>query len=168
MIVLSDFLTADERFLAMSTSTPTLVPRRPIVPNLLPRVPQVFPCSTPHPSFAQSRLLSHRDILREMEDLSEEEAELDEIITEQSKRGFSWYVPIGRHFTLQEEKADEQADDEEDDESQSAHSNMADSPVEDEGEAPDLDAEMEDMDEAPPTDQSFPGDEDFGEDESDS
>lgn len=68
-----------------------------------------------------------RDLAREMEDLSDEEAEVEGLVSsiatnylaqpqeskisfiqnsEIRKRGFSWLVPIGRLFTDQEEKND--------------------------------------------------------------
>ena len=68
-----------------------------------------------------------RDLAREMDDLSDEEAEVEGLVSKTTtdffcqpqgpngfviqnneirKRGFSWLVPIGRLFTDQEEKND--------------------------------------------------------------
>jgi len=62
-------------------------------------------------------------------------------------RGFTFLVPIGRSLTRQEEKNDAEDDT---DESGSAHTGVAPSVLEDDGEndsAQDLDASMEDLDE---------------------
>jgi len=63
----------------MSGATPTLIPREPHFPRLLPKVPQ------PHPvPLSKQRVYGHmsayRDIHREMDDLSDEENEYDDIV----------------------------------------------------------------------------------------
>lgn len=108
-----------------------------------------------------ARFNATRDLAREMEDLSEEEDDLDDLTDEIKKRGFNWLIPIGRSFTQHEEKndADEQSDDDDDDDS-TDDDDDDDSPSEgvnnqtdageeedDEEEEQDLDADMADMDE---------------------
>ncbi|KAG6906338.1 hypothetical protein DXG01_014419 [Tephrocybe rancida] len=99
-----------------------------------------------------------RDLQREMEDLSDEETELEDILIVKlmraplqnlsiHNRGYAFLVPIGRNLTQQEEKNDA---DEDSEDSGSGRSGGAPSVIEDDGEndsAPDLDASMEDMDE---------------------
>ncbi|KAG6897621.1 hypothetical protein C0993_007392 [Termitomyces sp. T159_Od127] len=88
-----------------------------------------------------------RDLQREMEDLSDEENELEDINLSIHNRGYAFLVPIGRNLTQQEEKNDA---DEDSEESGSGRSGGPPSIAEDEGEndsAPDLDASMEDLDE---------------------
>ena len=62
----------------MSGATPTLLPRRPNFPLLLPQPPQ--PHLIPLP---KRRVYSHinafRDLQREMDDLSDEENELEDL-----------------------------------------------------------------------------------------
>lgn len=82
-----------------------------------------------------------------MDDLSDEENELEDLNNAVRNRGFAFLVPIGRSLTRQEEKNDAEDDT---DESGSAHTGVAPSVLEDDGEndsAQDLDASMEDLDE---------------------
>jgi hypothetical protein len=62
----------------MSGATPTLLPRRPNFPLLLPQPPQPHPIPLP-----KRRVYSHinafRDLQREMDDLSDEENELEDL-----------------------------------------------------------------------------------------
>lgn len=64
----------------MSTATPTVLPRSPLFPHLLPKPPQ--PHTTPLPRHDQrvGRFNSRRDLQREMDDLSDEEEEFDDIV----------------------------------------------------------------------------------------
>ena len=64
----------------MSVASPTVVPRGPIFPTLLPKPPQ--PPPFPLPKYGQQRLRMNavRDLLREMDDLSDEEDELDDLV----------------------------------------------------------------------------------------
>ncbi|KAG6888305.1 hypothetical protein C0992_008870 [Termitomyces sp. T32_za158] len=81
---------------------------------------------------------------REMEDLSDEENELEDINLSIHNRGNVFLVPIGRNLTQQEEKNDA---DEDSEESGSGRSGGAPSIAEDDGNnGPDLDASMEDLD----------------------
>lgn len=62
----------------MSGATPTLLPRDPHFPLLLPKPPQ------PHPTpLSKRRVYTHinafRDLQREMDDLSDEENELEDL-----------------------------------------------------------------------------------------
>jgi hypothetical protein len=65
----------------MTTATPTVLPRSKLFPNLLPRAPLAPGCPTPLPpsDHVPHRMNDRRDIWREMEQLSEEEAELEEL-----------------------------------------------------------------------------------------
>ncbi|KAK2459700.1 hypothetical protein APHAL10511_008345 [Amanita phalloides] len=130
----------------MSVATPTLLQRPLKFPLLLPKPPQ------PHPlPLSPRRVYGHhhavRDLQREMDDLSEEENELEDINLHLHNRGFNSLIPIGRMLTQQEEKNDA---DEETDGSGSDQSDGAPSPLEDDGENDsnqDLDASMDDLDE---------------------
>lgn len=143
----------------MSVVTPTLIPRSGHFPHLLPPIPSQRGEPRPPASRGRSdgRLNKHRDLVREMSDLSEEEAELEVLNNEIRKRGFSWLVPIGRMFTEQEEKNDAEDDDEDDDDTAGDGDRSDDGEDEDEdededgdndGSARDLDAALEDMDDA--------------------
>lgn len=109
----------------MSVSSPTLLPRSALFPNLLPKPPQPHPQPLPRYGQQPTRFNATRDLAREMEDLSDEEDDLDDIVRiwvmftddsahvaareqtdEIKKRGFNWLVPIGRSFTQHEEKND--------------------------------------------------------------
>ncbi|KAJ3507273.1 hypothetical protein NLJ89_g6397 [Agrocybe chaxingu] len=107
----------------MSGATPTLIPREPIFPLLLAKPPQphVMPLSKRR---VYGRMNLVRDLQREMDDLSDEENELEDLVcifhllervpvlipiaqtTAVSKRGFTFLIPIGRSLTQQEEKND--------------------------------------------------------------
>ena len=65
----------------MSVATPTVLPRPPLFPTLMPR-PQQQPFPTPLavPGRHMGRLSLRRDFVQEMEDLSEEEAELEDSV----------------------------------------------------------------------------------------
>ncbi|KAG6833066.1 hypothetical protein H0H87_011810 [Tephrocybe sp. NHM501043] len=129
----------------MSVATPTLIPRYRKFPYLLPKPPQPHPVPLSYRR-VYGNLNAVRDLQREMEDLSDEENELEDINLSIHNRGYAFLVPIGRNLTQQEEKNDA---DEDSEDSGSARSAGAPSVVEDDGEnesAPDLDASMEDMD----------------------
>lgn len=65
----------------MSVATPTLIPRNSHFPNLLPPIPQQ---REPKPAASRGRsngrINTHRDLFREMEDLSDEEADLEALV----------------------------------------------------------------------------------------
>jgi len=131
----------------MSVATPSVLPRPLIFPHLLPKPPQPHPTPLPKHGRVYGHLNARRDLQREMEDLSDEENELEDINMFIHNRGYNFLVPIGRLLTQLEEKNDA---DEDTDESCSGHSGMAPSVAEDDGEnesAQDLDASMDDMDE---------------------
>ncbi|KAJ3739735.1 hypothetical protein DFH05DRAFT_1463651 [Lentinula detonsa] len=92
-------------------------------------------------------LNARRNLQREMDDLSEEESEFDELSQAVQQRGFSFLVPIGKTLTVMEEKND--AEEDESEEFASAASNGPPSALEDDGDGEnDLDASMEDMDDS--------------------
>ncbi|KXN92245.1 hypothetical protein AN958_08698 [Leucoagaricus sp. SymC.cos] len=132
------------RGVPMPVVTATLLRQPPHCPLLLPKQ------NPPHPlPLPRKRVYAHlnavRDLQREMDDLSDEENELEDITTSIHNRGYGFLVPIGRSLTQQEEKNDAEEDSED-----SEGSGGAPSVVEDEGEnesAQDLDASMEDLDE---------------------
>ena len=64
----------------MSVATPTVIPQPPIFPRLLPKPPQPHPTPLPKPDRVYGRLNVRRDLVKEMEDLSEEENELEELV----------------------------------------------------------------------------------------
>jgi hypothetical protein len=119
----------------MSVYTPTLIPRPPLFPRLLPEPPQTHPLPLPPPPpidlfdgytpGVYGHLNHRRNLQREMDELSEEESELDDLVREiygsvwrwflhfcleQSlviqQRGHSFLVPIGKTLTALEEKND--------------------------------------------------------------
>lgn len=63
----------------MSVASPTVLPRSALFPTLLPRPPQPHP--TPLQKYGRpGRLNSRRNLLQEMDDLSDEEDELDDVV----------------------------------------------------------------------------------------
>ncbi|KAJ7255223.1 hypothetical protein C8J57DRAFT_603739 [Mycena rebaudengoi] len=130
----------------MSVAAPTVLPRPPLFPKLLPKPPQPHPVPLPPQTKVYGRLNASRNLQREMDDLSDEETELEEINVSIRHRGFASLIPIGLKLTQQEEKIDQEDDD---DESDSGPSNGPPSVGEDVGEnsTQDLDASMEDLDE---------------------
>ncbi|KAJ8594301.1 hypothetical protein M405DRAFT_878842 [Rhizopogon salebrosus TDB-379] len=133
----------------MPVTSPTLVPRPPVIPLVLPRAPYVNPSPLPKLDRYPGRMDIRRDFQREIEDLSDEETELEEATIAIRDRGFQWLIPIGRHTTKQEEKNEAEDESEGSDTGQSgggAPSVNEDGEENDES-GPDLDASMEDMDE---------------------
>lgn len=70
---------------SMSVATPTLIPREPIFPRLLPSAPQTQVLSLPKsnptdPPGSYTHLNAWRNLQREMDDLSEEESELEDLV----------------------------------------------------------------------------------------
>lgn len=62
----------------MSVASPTVLPRSPIFPRLLPLPPHPHPIP-PAPSMQRrERFINYRDLLREMEELSDEENAVDD------------------------------------------------------------------------------------------
>lgn len=64
----------------MSVAYPTLLPRTAAFPTLLPKPPQPHPLPLPRYGQRPARLNATRNLAREMEDLSEEEDELEEVV----------------------------------------------------------------------------------------
>ncbi|KAA1469428.1 hypothetical protein DENSPDRAFT_835048 [Dentipellis sp. KUC8613] len=155
----------------MSVATPTVIPRPPIFPRLLPKPPQPHPIPLDRSGRWAERVYPRRDLAQEMDDLSDEENELEDITLDIKNRGYNSMIPIGKMFTQYEEKND--ADDgSEGDDSRSSHPDSQGSASEEEGdeseeeeEGGDLDADMEDMDEEPGnmTAETDPDDMDDGE-----
>ena len=65
----------------MSVATPTVLPRPEEFPNLLPKPPQPHPTPLPKSGRSTGRLNTRRDLQREMDDLSDEENELEDIVS---------------------------------------------------------------------------------------
>lgn len=62
----------------MSVASPTVLPRSPIFPRLLPLPPHPHPIP-PAPSMQRrERFINYRDLWREMEELSDEENAVDD------------------------------------------------------------------------------------------
>lgn len=69
----------------MSVGTPTLIPKEPLFPRLLPAPPQTHVLPLPKanpadPPGSYANLNAWRNLQREMDDLSEEESELEELV----------------------------------------------------------------------------------------
>lgn len=64
----------------MSAASPTLLPRTAVFPTLLPKPPQPHPLPLPRYGQQPARFNATRDLAREMEDLSEEEDDLDDLV----------------------------------------------------------------------------------------
>jgi hypothetical protein len=59
-------------------ATPTVLPRPPIFPTLMPRPQQPYPTPLAIPGRRVGKLIMRRDLVQEMDDLSDEEAELED------------------------------------------------------------------------------------------
>ncbi|KAK1234662.1 hypothetical protein PQX77_002134 [Marasmius sp. AFHP31] len=132
----------------MSVATPTLLPRPQVFPRLLPEPPKPYPVPLPAPGKGNyGNMKARRDLQRDMNDLSDEEKELEDLNIGIRNRGYAYMIPIGRTLTIQEEKND--ADEESEGGSETGESaNGPPSGLEDDADTTqDLDAEMEDMDE---------------------
>ncbi|KAJ7145410.1 hypothetical protein C8R43DRAFT_1012703 [Mycena crocata] len=146
-----------------AVASPTILPRPPLFPRLLPKPPHPDPVPLPSQGKTYGRLNASRNLQREMDDLSDEENELEEMNMAMRNRGFGTLIPMGRNLTQQEEKND--AEEEADDDSDSNPSHGPPSVGEDVGETStqDLDASMEDLDE----DDDDEDDSDDGDDDGD-
>ncbi|KAH7923483.1 hypothetical protein BV22DRAFT_1015373 [Leucogyrophana mollusca] len=131
----------------MSILTPTLIPRPPLIPLVLPNPPQPNPAPLPKANRYPGRMNNRRDLQREMDDLSDEENELEETNMHIRTHGYETLIPIGRHTTQQEEKNDAEDDSDGSDTGQSGGAPPSINGEENDDSGPDLDASMEDMDE---------------------
>lgn len=61
-------------------ATPTVLPRPPLFPTLMPRPQQPYPTPLAIPGRRVGKLILRRDLVQEMDDLSDEEAELDDTV----------------------------------------------------------------------------------------
>ena len=66
----------------MSVATPTVLPRSPAFPRLLPRPPQPHPLHPTRDGRSRGRLRPARDWVQDMDDLSEEEDELEDLVSD--------------------------------------------------------------------------------------
>jgi hypothetical protein len=108
-------------------ATPTVLPRPPLFPTLMPRQQQPYPTPLAIPGRRVGKLILRRDLVQEMDDLSDEEAELEDSVRTTSllvvwffnlltgnvkqtleikNRGYGFLVPIGKMLTQHEEKND--------------------------------------------------------------
>ncbi|KIY73165.1 hypothetical protein CYLTODRAFT_440001 [Cylindrobasidium torrendii FP15055 ss-10] len=140
----------------MSVATPTVVPKPPYFPTLLPPVPRVAPQPLRKRS-SYGHLKAYRDIQKELDEMSEEEMAFEETAMQPiHSYGFAHIVPIGRTLTQKEEKADagddddgaddDDDDDEEGDDDEEDDDEDADEDDDEEEEEDDMDADMPDMD----------------------
>lgn len=60
--------------------TPTLLPRPPRFPHLLPDAPKSHPTPLPRQGREYGHINAVRDLQQEMDDLSEEEVQVEEIV----------------------------------------------------------------------------------------
>ncbi|SJL16762.1 uncharacterized protein ARMOST_20291 [Armillaria ostoyae] len=90
----------------MSVVMGTLLPRECRFPHLLPPVPCTHPIPLRSAGYEPmyGRMNEYRDLQREMDELSEEEHELEEMDNNIRIRGFKTIVLIGHVKTQQEEK----------------------------------------------------------------
>jgi len=65
----------------VSMATPTVIPRPPIFPMLLPDPPEPYPTPLPRMRRANARLNARRDLVKEMDDLSDEDNEVDDLVS---------------------------------------------------------------------------------------
>ncbi|KAI0780612.1 hypothetical protein BD413DRAFT_607885 [Trametes elegans] len=136
----------------MSVASPTVLPRSPIFPRLLPLPPHPHPIP-PAPSMQRrERFINYRDLWREMDELSEEENAVEDQNLEIRNRGYNFLVPIGRTWTQHEEKNDADSASEGSEGSTRTGTGVSlmdedeNSSEEEEEEDQDLDADMEDLD----------------------
>ncbi|KAF9246389.1 hypothetical protein BU15DRAFT_85156 [Melanogaster broomeanus] len=147
----------------MSITSPTLIPRPPVIPLVLPKPPHVGPTPLPKSDRFQGRINHRRDLQRERMTCPMKRM-IWRTNTYVRNRGFIWYIPIGRHTTQLEEKNDAEDDSEG---SSSGHTEGTPPHEENDDSGPDLDASMEDMDEEPNSDDVEEGITEFDEEPSD-
>lgn len=91
----------------MACASASLIAKPDLFPHLRPELPRPYP--TPLPKRGgrlPTRIPLSRDIWREMDDLSEEENDLEDMTDNIRNRGYTWLIPMGRTLTQQEEKND--------------------------------------------------------------
>ncbi|KAH7313245.1 hypothetical protein B0J17DRAFT_552486, partial [Rhizoctonia solani] len=88
----------------VSSISPTLLPPPQIFPFLLPKPHQ--PHATPIPRHGQVKFNERRDLKEEADILSDEELEIEELMTEIKTYGHNFLIPLGKQMTLDEESAD--------------------------------------------------------------
>ncbi|KIM55041.1 hypothetical protein SCLCIDRAFT_317090 [Scleroderma citrinum Foug A] len=130
----------------MSIVSPTLVPREPVTPLVLSKVSHFGPTPLVKRDRFHGRFSTRRDLQREMDDLSDEENDLEDCNIYVRNRGFSWYIPVGRHATKLEEKNDAEEDSEGSESGQSGDHSPSINGEENDESGVDLDASMEDRD----------------------
>ncbi|CAE6357709.1 unnamed protein product [Rhizoctonia solani] len=128
----------DEEWAAFTDANPK-APQ--IFPFLLPKPHQ--PHATPIPRHGQVKFNERRDLKEEADILSDEELEIEELMTEIKTYGHNFLIPIGKNMTLDEESADA-TDPSEPGTSDSNSQTQSASQAEELG--TDLDADMQDLD----------------------
>jgi hypothetical protein len=68
----------------LMVATPTVLPRPPLFPTLMPRPQQPYPTPLAIPGRRVGKLILRRDLVQEMDDLSDEEAELEDTVRQTS------------------------------------------------------------------------------------
>lgn len=87
----------------MSAATPTLIPRGGHFPALLPPVPSRG--EPKPPTFrgrSDARINTVRDLAREMDDLSDEEAEVEGLVSGIATNSFVWWQETKLFFYLEQ------------------------------------------------------------------
>jgi hypothetical protein len=83
----------------MSVATPTVLPRPLLFPRLLPKPPNPQPAPLPPQGKTYGRLNASRNLQREMDDLSDEENELEDMVCASGWCPFHAYFALERRYT---------------------------------------------------------------------
>src|ERR1700761_168203 len=78
----------------MSVASPTVLPRPPLFPRLLPKIQRPHPAPLPPQSRTYGHLKAARNLQREMDDLSDEENEIEEMVRPLSSFFRGWLSSV--------------------------------------------------------------------------